>query len=210
MRRRTLFLATAATTLAAAGPAARAGTARFPATLEPRKLRLRHAASGSVFSGTYHNGLMADAAAMAELSRVLADSHTGEVRPFDPDAIEIVWEMGRRLQIQEFVVLSGYRTIATNRAVHGAGDSQHLRAAALDLHIPAAKFQQFGDTARKLARGGVGLYPDQGFIHLDSGPVRHWGGDAVQAGAMPSAPRRSPAEQRIDKLAEAWASLSKR
>jgi uncharacterized protein YcbK (DUF882 family) len=150
---------------------------------------------------------------MAELSEVLADTRTGAVRLFDPAAIDIVWEMARRQGIAEFIVLSGYRTPATNRAVNGAGDSQHLRAAALDLQVSKAQFRAFGETALKLARGGVGLYPDHGFIHLDSGPVRRWeSGDVpvVASVTVPAPPQRSAAEERVDKLAEAWASLRKR
>jgi uncharacterized protein YcbK (DUF882 family) len=210
MRRRTLFLTSAATALLAGPHLAQAALRRRADLPDTRRLQLRHAASGAVFSGLYHNGLVADPVAMAELSEVLADTRTGEVRLFDPGAIDIVWEMGRRQRMTEFIVLSGYRTPMTNRAVNGAGDSQHLRAAALDLQIPAAKFAEFGESALKLARGGVGLYPQQGFIHLDSGPVRRWGGGdapAVVAAAAPAPPRRSAAEQRIDRMAEAWASM---
>ncbi|WP_161600888.1 YcbK family protein [Teichococcus oryzae] len=177
-----------------------------------RRLTLRHAANGATFSGIYHNGREADPVALAELSEVLADTRTGKVRSFDLNAVDIVWDMGRRQRFAELVVLSGYRTPETNRAVHGAGDSQHLRAAAMDLMIPAAKFEAFATTAVKFARGGVGLYPDQGFIHLDSGPARQWGGDgrAVMARAAPQAPRKSAAEMRIDQMAEAWAATRRR
>jgi uncharacterized protein YcbK (DUF882 family) len=185
----------------------------LPEPPEIRRLKLRHATSGAVFSGIYHNGLVADPVAMAELSEVLADTRTGAIRLFDSDAIDIVWEMGRRQRMAEFVVLSGYRTLATNRQVGGAGDSQHLVAAALDLQIPAGKFNEFGQAALKLARGGVGLYPTHGFIHLDSGPVRRWDDGGSQPSTKIAAvapPIRSAAEQRVDRLAEAWGSIRKR
>jgi uncharacterized protein YcbK (DUF882 family) len=150
---------------------------------------------------------------MAELSEVLADTRTGESRSFEVDAIDIAWEMGRRQRMGELIVLSGYRTRATNTEVNGAVNSQHLRAAALDLQISKAMFDSFGQAALELGRGGVGLYPEHGFIHLDSGPVRHWvdSGDlAPNMSVVRGRPPRTPAEQRIDRLAEAWASLRRR
>ncbi|WP_419899249.1 YcbK family protein [Roseomonas sp. USHLN139] len=215
MRRR--FFCTLSLAAAVAAPPALAAPRLLPDPPLARRLRLRHAASGAVFSGIYHNGLAADPKAMAELSQVLADTRTGQVRAFDVEAIDIVWEMGRRQGFAEFTVLSGYRTEATNREVNGAANSQHLRAAALDLQIARARFDGFAEAALKLGRGGVGLYPGQGFIHLDSGTVRHWReGETPAAMALrrgpvlPSLPPRSPAEQRIDRLAEAWANLRRR
>jgi hypothetical protein len=54
-----------------------------------------------------------------------------------------------------------------------AEKSQHLEGRAIDITLdknlsPAAK------VARKMSRGGVGWYPDNHFIHLDSGPIRNW------------------------------------
>lgn len=213
MRRR-IFCITSVTTAFLAKPGlTSAGRLPLPDPPNARRLQLRHAASGAAFSGIYHNGHAADLVAMAELSEVLADTRTGETRPFDLDAIDIVWEMGRRQRMAELIVLSGYRTEATNREVNGAVNSQHLRAAALDLQISRARFDSFAEAAFKLGRGGVGLYPAHGFIHLDSGPVRHWidgGGLTSAAPAVKGPPPRTPAEQRIDRVADAWASLRRR
>jgi len=207
MRRRIFFLATAAAGILASPGAVHAATRRrFPELPAARRLQLRHAASGAKFSGIYRNGTSADPVAMAELSEVLADTRTGAVRAFDPDAIDIIWELGQQQKFSEFTILSGYRTPATNRAVHGAGDSQHLRAAALDVEMPTAKFDAFGEAALRLARGGVGLYPQHGFIHIDSGPVRRWGGGgSATTTPVASARKLSPAEERLNRMAEAWA-----
>jgi len=140
---------------------------------------------------------------MAELSTVLADSHTGAVRPFDPAAIDILWEVTTRIPLgDDLVILSGYRTPATNRAVHGAGDSQHLRAAALDVQLSSARLASFAEAALTLARGGVGVYARRGFVHLDSGPVRRW----EDAGSG----TRQPAQDRLNRIADAWAAASGR
>lgn len=201
MRRRALLnAALAPAVLTAAGHAAQAGPRRPEVRVAVRRLQLRHAASGARFSGAYHDGRAHDPAALADLSVVLADSRTGAVHPFDPRVIDILWEVGQRAGIRgEFVVFSGYRTPETNAAVCGAGNSQHLRGAALDVCAPSRRFTDIGDAALALGRGGVGVYAQQGFVHLDSGPVRRWG-DVSPGNGPPRAP-----QDPLAKMAEAWA-----
>lgn len=140
-----------------------------------RRIALRHAATGARFSGVWHDGRRPDPRAMAELSAALADPGC-PTRGFDANTIAIAWELAQRARLGELDIHSGYRTPAVNRAVHGAGDSFHLSASALD--IGAADVARLGAEALRLGRGGVGLYPARGFIHVDSGPVRQWGGAA--------------------------------
>lgn len=197
MRRRILLLA-ALVAPSVAPCAARAAPRR--AGPAPRRLALRHAATGARFAGPWHDGRTPDPAAMADLSEVLADSRTGDIRPFDPLAIEVLWEVARRAGLGgELTILSGYRTPQTNRAVHGAGDSQHLRAGAVDVLMAPERLVGFSEQALKLGRGGVGVYGSRSFVHLDSGPVRYWGD--VPGGV---AVARVPADP-LARMAEAWA-----
>ncbi len=164
---------------------------------EPRRLLLRHGGTGARFDGPWHDGTAPDPVAMAELSAVLADAGVGPPRPFDPDAIAILWEVAARTRLgTEIRVNSGYRSPGVNRAAHGAGDSLHLRAAALDVDVPAGRLPAVAAAAVALGRGGVGVYARRGFIHLDSGPVRHWREGAARAAAPP--------EDRVGTVAAAW------
>jgi uncharacterized protein YcbK (DUF882 family) len=192
---RRLFLSAAAAMLLPAPSFAQRG-------FTPRRIQLRHAFTGARFDGIWHNGIAPDEVAMAELSAALADSTTIRPRTFDTAVLEIVWQVANRARLgPELVIRSGYRTPAINRAVHGAGDSQHLRAGALDLEVPAGRMPMVVDTALKLEAGGVGVYRRRGFVHLDSGPVRRWaeGGDT---GGVQTA---SAAPDPIARIAEAWA-----
>ena len=194
MQRSTWLLAA----LAMAGHPARASTTPRAERLGIRRLALRHEATGARFAGPYHDGLAADPIALADISAVLADHHSGAVRAFDPAALDVLWLVARRAGLMgEVAILSGYRTPQTNALVHGAGDSQHLRAAALDVLLPTAAFAPFLETALNLGKGGVGSYPRRGFVHLDSGPPRHWG-EVTTARAVP---RTDP----LARMAEAWA-----
>lgn len=165
-----------------------------------RRITVRHAGSGARFDGPWHNGRAVDSGAMRELTLVLADPGATPPLPFDPDTIQIAWEIAQRTNLPgPLDVHSGYRTPLVNRAVNGAGDSQHLRAGALDIGVAAGRLPAVAETALKLAKGGVGVYRARGFVHLDSGPVRNWtdGGDGVPVAT-------SPHDQRLSRIAQAW------
>jgi uncharacterized protein YcbK (DUF882 family) len=203
MHRRTLLLGVAASALVVMTNSARAAPRRRPLPAV-RRLVIRHAATGARFAGPYHDGRVIDPVALADISAVLADSRTGAIHPFDPAALDFLWKAGQRAGIHgEFLIASGFRTRATNTAVLGAGDSQHLRAAALDVCIPAAQIAGFGEVAQQLQLGGVGMYASRGFVHLDSGPVRNW---AVGPGGRGTPRQQDP----LARMAEAWAATRQR
>lgn len=167
----------------------RAGWARVP-----KRLALRHAATGATFAGPWHDGAAPDPAAMRDLSDALADPGCTPPLPFDPATIALVWEIASRAGLGELEIRSGYRTPQVNRRVHGAGDSLHIRACAIDLGVPRERLGMVAEMAQRLGRGGVGVYARRSFVHLDTGPVRHWGDGAQVA-------RR---EDALARIAEAW------
>ena len=204
MRRRTLMLAAAA-----ALPLPALAAPRRPAP-GLRRLAIRHAATGARFAGAWHDGRFPDPGAMAELSEVLADTRTGAVLPFDPAAIEVLWEVVRRTGLAgDITILSGYRTPQTNYAVHGAGDRQHLRAGAVDVMLAPERLAGFAEQAMLLGRGGVGVYQARGFVHVDSGPVRRWGDVPGDLAGLPVDTGRPPTRLNLTfdplaSMAEAW------
>jgi uncharacterized protein YcbK (DUF882 family) len=68
---------------------------------------------------------------------------------------------------------SGYRTPETNSHLEGAAlNSQHLKARALDIHLPGMDNQEVARSFRTIVYGGVGMYPLKDFTHLDTGGLR--------------------------------------
>ena len=91
--------------------------------------------------------------------------------------------IGTALQLQALmdcaepmVLISGYRTPATNRALNGtASRSLHMEGEALDLRQPGRSLSSFHKAAKSLRQGGVGRYSRDNFVHIDCGSVRYWG-----------------------------------
>src|SRR6202023_3817520 len=54
-----------------------------------------------------------------------------------------------------------------------AENSQHLYGRALDIRL-GTRLAEAMLAARAMRRGGVGWYPQSGFMHIDTGPVRNW------------------------------------
>lgn len=77
-------------------------------------------------------------------------------------------------------LLSGYRSPQTNELLRKrnykvAKHSYHLRGRAMDFTIPGVPLADIRQAAVSLKAGGVGYYPKNGFVHIDTGPVRRWG-----------------------------------
>ena len=76
-------------------------------------------------------------------------------------------------------VTSGYRCPDHNRAVGGAKQSQHLLGNAADIVVKGRSVAEMHTLAEQVPAfrdGGIGVYPEQGFVHVDvrAGRAR-WG-----------------------------------
>ena len=74
---------------------------------------------------------------------------------------------------------SGYRCPRHNRGVGGSPTSQHLLGKAADIVVPGHNVADVYELVHEKApftKGGVGLYPDEGFVHVDiRGKKARWG-----------------------------------
>lgn len=117
---------------------------------------------------------------LASFSHLLRDHRQNIAAPMDKRLYELLYQLNRTLNVsEEFHVISGYRSPATNQMLAGkssavAKKSYHMRAMAMDIAIPEVKLSQLREAAISLQLGGVGYYPESGFIHVDTGPVRSW------------------------------------
>jgi uncharacterized protein YcbK (DUF882 family) len=170
---RRLFLALASGVLAASWQAR-----AVPSAPALRRLSLVNVHTGESFDGPYRDALGPIAMAMDELSHFLRDHHSGERIAIDVGVIDFLVAVMDAVGATRATVLSAYRTPETNamlaRTTFGVADnSQHMYGRALDIRLEA-RVEEAMQAARAMQRGGVGWYPQSGFFHIDSGPVRNW------------------------------------
>ena len=149
-----------------------------PSAPSTRRLSLVNAHTGDSFDGPYRNDDGPIASAMADLSHLLRDHHSGAEIAIDVGVIDFLASVMDAVGAAKATVLSAYRTIETNRMLARttfgvAENSQHLYGRALDIHL-GERLEEAMQAARAMKRGGVGWYPKSGFFHLDTGPVRNW------------------------------------
>lgn len=76
-------------------------------------------------------------------------------------------------------LISGHRSETTNNALRAIGrktakKSQHVLGKAADITIPGVPVKELREEAVEMEEGGVGYYPHDNFVHVDTGPVRQW------------------------------------
>ena len=120
--------------------------------------------------------------AMGELMKALRDWRSGEEHLMDPRLFDVMHALRGKLDTpQPFQIISGYRSKATNDAMHErssgvAKNSQHSEGKASDVRIEGVELGNIRKAALDLGAGGVGYYPVSNFVHVDVGPVRQWSG----------------------------------
>ncbi|WP_428423697.1 YcbK family protein [Methylibium sp.] len=119
--------------------------------------------------------------ALGSLNCFLRDHYTGDIGLIDPRVFDLLHSVQTVLGSERsFEVISGYRCPATNahlRETRGGGvakHSLHMDGCAIDVRLPGVPLADLRDAALSLRLGGVGFYPGEQFVHLDTGRVRNW------------------------------------
>jgi uncharacterized protein YcbK (DUF882 family) len=156
------------------------GVARA-AVADTRSLSLAHTHTGERLELVYASGGSYDAQALGALDHFLRDHYSGEVGRIDPALFDLLHRVRTAVGGRApFEVISGYRCGATNerlRQTRGGGvakTSLHTQGRAIDVRLPGVDLADLRDAAGSLGLGGVGYYPRERFVHLDTGRVRRW------------------------------------
>src|SRR5262245_4176715 len=73
------------------------------------------------------------------------------------------------------LIVSGYRSPDYNAKLSGAAEvSLHTQGLASDVMFKGVNLVKLWKSLRERRVGGVGLYKDDGFLHIDVGPTRFW------------------------------------
>ena len=120
--------------------------------------------------------------ALFELNLLMRDWRADKVRAIDPKLFDTLYMLQKLTGTRRpFEVISAYRSPLTNFSLlldgEGSGvarNSLHMDGKAVDIRLPGVHVSKLNKAAVHLAYGGVGYYPSQGFLHVDTGDVRRW------------------------------------
>jgi uncharacterized protein YcbK (DUF882 family) len=167
-----------------AGAAFVAGVAS-PALAKPGQTNIRSLALNNLHTGESRSfdywiegAYVPDALTAA--NHLLRDYRNNEVHTIEPKLLDLVCLLQRQLgSASEVQVISGYRSPATNAAMHEqstgvAAHSLHMSGMAMDIRLANVPLDRLHNAALALQAGGVGYYPSQDFVHVDVGRVRRW------------------------------------
>ncbi|OAN44695.1 hypothetical protein A6A04_07665 [Paramagnetospirillum marisnigri] len=170
----TLGLGAAATLLVPAQ--AEAAARRLP----ERSLHLYNTHTGESLKTVYWAEGQYQTKTIAQISRFLRDHRSGQVHPIDPRLLDVMASVQRKVGAKGAIhIISGYRSPSTNAILASYSDgvathSLHTVGKAVDIRLPGHQTRHVGKAAKILKAGGVGIYPDSDFVHIDTGKFRTW------------------------------------
>jgi len=148
--------------------------------VRPRSLAFENVHTGERLSTVYWADGRYLPDSMRNIRWLLRDFRTDDVHAIDPALPDLLASLHQRLGTKApFQVLSGYRSPETNAmlALYSDGVAQnsfHVKGRAVDIRVQGRHLRHVRAAAMSLRRGGVGYYPHSDFIHVDTGPIRHW------------------------------------
>jgi uncharacterized protein YcbK (DUF882 family) len=152
---------------------------------ETRTISLYHMHTGESLSVTYMQNGRYVPSAMKQINYLLRDWRKNAVVTIDPKTIDLVWELHEDLGSRGPIhIVCGYRSPKTNAFLRRIGrnvarKSAHMVGKAIDFYFPDVPTIKIRNSALVRRVGGVGYYRSAGgptgFVHLDSGNIRHWG-----------------------------------
>jgi uncharacterized protein YcbK (DUF882 family) len=116
------------------------------------------------------------------IDRFLRDHFTNKPAAMEPKLIHIVVAAAANFRSDVVDIVSGFRHPKYNLILRKKGhqvarDSQHTHGNAIDFYLPRVTTRLLHAWAKAQKLGGVGLYADSGFVHMDTGPIRYWSGE---------------------------------
>ena len=145
-----------------------------------RTLSFEHTHTGETLKLTYFERGHYIKDALHEINYLLRDFRTDDAHPIDTALLDQLFDVKQTLGFNKpFHILSGYRSPSTNAQLrkHSRGVAEHsfhLQGRAIDIRVEGVSSKTIRNAALAMAQGGVGYYPRNNFVHLDTGKFRAW------------------------------------
>ncbi|CAJ0991497.1 YcbK family protein [Pantoea sp. Nvir] len=146
----------------------------------PRSLTMSNLHTGETLRTEFFNGKHYDQNELTRLNYFFRDYRANLTKSIDPSLFDQIYLLQTLLETRKTIqLISGYRSLVTNNILHNrssgvAKHSYHTKGRAMDFYIEGVKLSDIRKIALKMCAGGVGYYPRSNFVHIDTGPVRHW------------------------------------
>ena len=146
-----------------------------------RILHMWNPRTQEVYHQVYHDGQNYIPQALEDFNWFARDWRQKESIQMDVETLDFLSliqdEFGADIP---FILLSGYRSRATNEMLRRtnsgvARESFHMQGKALDIRHEELGLDALADFAANAHQGGVGVYSQSDFVHIDSARVRTWG-----------------------------------
>ncbi|HVV83808.1 MAG TPA: DUF882 domain-containing protein [Kofleriaceae bacterium] len=117
----------------------------------------------------------------AEVDRFLRCHFTNQTTDMRQELVAALRDAATHFAARRVDIVSGYRSPKYNLMLRKKGhevakDSQHTLGHAVDFRIPGVDVRALDSWALARRMGGVGLYLESQFVHMDVGPIRRWNG----------------------------------
>ena len=145
-----------------------------------KTLAFEHTHTGDKLKLTYFERGNYIKDALQEINYLLRDFRTDDIYPIDTALLDQLFDLKQTLGVNKpFHIISGYRSPFTNALLrkysHGVAEhSFHTRGMAIDIRLEGVSSRMIRNAALSMAQGGVGYYPRNNFVHLDTGNFRTW------------------------------------
>lgn len=113
------------------------------------------------------------------VDRFLRCHFTNHGTKMDARLFGVLVQAAGHFKVDRVDVISGFRAPKYNLMLRKKGrrvarNSQHTFGNAVDFRLPGVTTERLRKWAQRLKLGGVGYYKGDGFVHVDTGPVRSW------------------------------------
>jgi uncharacterized protein YcbK (DUF882 family) len=155
-------------------------TSFFSKAGDIRKIKLQNSNTGERVNTIYWIEGQYVQEALEQVNHFMRDWRQNKAIKIDTANLDIISATQTLLDTEEpFELLSGYRTIKTNKMLAKvtagvARNSYHIKGMAADLRMRTRTVNQIGKAAESCNSGGVGRYVTSSFVHIDCGPMRRW------------------------------------
>ena len=148
---------------------------------EIRSLTINNVHTGETLNTVYYENGDYVPGALDEVNYFFRDFRANLIKPIDPRLLDLLHTIHATSDTTKpFNLVSGYRSPQTNAWLASqtegvARHSMHIEGKAADINLPGRQLSLLQRIALAMRYGGVGYYPQAGFVHVDTGRVRRWG-----------------------------------